>query len=74
MLKIIARGEITRRCSPGDMVNVTGIFMPQPTYGFKRSGLFQDTFIEAFEIKKEKENFREALLTAERMEHINDIR
>lgn len=40
MLKITARGEITRMCSPGDMVSVTGIFMPQPTYGFKRSGLF----------------------------------
>mmetsp|Transcript_30617 Transcript_30617/g.37807 ORF Transcript_30617/g.37807 Transcript_30617/m.37807 type:complete len:322 (+) Transcript_30617:1134-2099(+) len=74
MLKIIARGEITRRCSPGDMVNVTGIFMPQPTYGFKRSGLFQDTFIEAFEIKKEKQNFRDTLLTDDRMERVNDIR
>lgn len=47
MIKIVARGEITRKCGPGDMVSVTGIFMPQPTYGFKRSGLFQDTFIEA---------------------------
>lgn len=28
MLKIIAKGEITRRCSPGDMVSITGIFMP----------------------------------------------
>ena len=56
------------------MVSVTGIFMPQPTYGFKRSGLFQDTFVEAFEIRKEKENFRETLLTSERMERINDIR
>ena len=28
MIKIVAKGEITRRCSPGDMVSVTGIFMP----------------------------------------------
>lgn len=74
MLKITARGEITRSCTPGDMVLVTGIFMPQPTYGFKRSGLFQDTFIEAFQVQKEKKNFRETLLTEERMERVNDIR
>ena len=74
MIKIVARGEITRRCTPGDMVSVTGVFMPQPTYGFKRSGLFQDTFIEAFEIQKEKQNFKETLLTEERMERVNDIR
>jgi len=74
MLKIVARGEITRKCSPGDMVNVTGIFMPCPTYGFKRSGLFQDTFVDAFQVSKEKKNFRETLLTEERMERVNDIR
>ena len=74
MLKIVARGEITRTCSPGDMVNVTGVFMPQPTYGFRRNGLFQDTYIEAFQIEKEKKNFRETLLTEERMERVNDIR
>jgi len=74
MLKIVARGEITRGCTPGDMVTVTGIFMPQPTYGFKKSGLFQDTFVEAYKIEKEKKNFRETLLTEERMERIFDIK
>ena len=74
MIKVVAKGEITRRCSPGDMVSVTGIFMPQPSYGFKRTGLFQDTFVEAFEIMKEKQNFRETILTEERMERVNDIR
>ena len=74
MLKITAKGEITRKCTPGDMVTVTGVFMPQPTYGFKRSGLFQDTYIEAMEIHKEKQNFKETLLTEERMERVNDIR
>lgn len=74
MLKIVARGEITRGCTPGDMVTVTGIFMPQPTYGFKRSGLFQDTFLEAYKIEKEKKNFRETFLSEERMERVFDIK
>ena len=47
-LKIIAKGEITRKCSPGDMVTVTGVFMPQQFYGFRRAGLYQDTFLDAF--------------------------
>lgn len=74
MLKIVALGEISRKCTPGDMVSVSGLFLPQPSYGYRRTGLFQETYIEAFEIKKEKENFRETLLTTERMERINDIR
>ena len=39
-IKIQAKGEITRKCSPGDMVTVTGIFMPAPFYGFRRPGLY----------------------------------
>ena len=74
MMKVIAKGEITRKCAPGDMVQITGTFMPAPSYGFKRAGLFQDTFIEAFEIAKEKQNFKETLVSPERLEQVNDIR
>lgn len=73
-IKILARGEMTRKCSPGDMTTITGIFTPQPFYGFRRGGLSQDTFIEAFEIVKDKQNFKETLLNAERMERVMDIR
>jgi hypothetical protein len=30
------------------MVTITGIFMPSPFYGFKKAGLYQDTYLEAF--------------------------
>jgi len=53
-IKVICKGEVTRKCSPGDMVSVTGIFMPSPFYGYRRGGLHQDTFLEAFDIVKDK--------------------
>jgi hypothetical protein len=28
-------GDNTRRCSPGDIVNITGIFLPVPISGFR---------------------------------------
>ena len=73
-LKIIAKGEITRKCSPGDMVTVTGVFMPQQFYGFRRAGLYQDTFLDAFQIAKDKQNFKETYLSEEKLERISDIR
>jgi DNA replication licensing factor MCM7 len=38
-------GDNTRRCSPGDIVNLTGIFLPVPITGFRaiRAGLVSDT-------------------------------
>jgi len=48
---IIAKGVNTRRCSPGDIITVTGVYMPQPFHGFAamRTGtLTHDTYLEAF--------------------------
>lgn len=73
-MKILAKGEMTRRASPGDMVSITGIFTPQPFYGFRSTGLFQDTYMDAFEIVKDKQNFKETLLNADMMERVNDIK
>ena len=52
--KVVAKGSITRKCGPGDMVTITGVFMPSPYYGFRRPGLYQDTYLEAFQILKDK--------------------
>ncbi len=53
-LKVIAKGELTRKCTPGDIVTIQGIFMPQPFFGFRAPGLTQDTYIEAYQITKDK--------------------
>lgn len=49
-IKIKAQGEITRKCTPGDNVTITGVFMPQLFYGFRAPGLTQDTYLEAYSI------------------------
>lgn len=48
--------------------------MPQPLIGFRKAALTQDTYVEAFDIIKMKENFKETYLTPEKMERVMDIR
>lgn len=53
-LTIIAKGENTRICRPGDHVGITGAFLPVLKTGFRQAqqGLLSDTFIEAHNIAK----------------------
>lgn len=64
-IKILAKGTNTRKCGPGDIISVTGVYMPAPFVGFKavRAGLTHDTFIDAYKIVKDKQNFKESILT-----------
>jgi DNA replication licensing factor MCM7 len=73
-MKVTAKNEVTRCCGPGDIVTITGIFMPTNFYGRGRYGLHQDTFLDAFQIVKDKENFRETYLSPEIMEKVDDVR
>jgi DNA replication licensing factor MCM7 len=52
-------------CSPGDIVTITGIYLPTPFQGFQamRAGLQHDTHIEAYKITKDKVNFKEFMLS-----------
>jgi len=75
-LKVIAKGVNTKKCGPGDYVTITGVYMPAPFQGFAamRAGLAHDTFLEAFSISKDKQNFRESYLSEENLERVQDIR
>ena len=72
-LKLQAKGLMVGKCSPGDIVQVTGIHMPSPYTGFKgmRAGLIHDTYIECFEILKEKKTYKEYSITEEMLQQIN---
>lgn len=52
----MAKGVVTKRCSPGDIITITGCYMPAPFVGFMamKAGLSHDTFLEAFRITKDK--------------------
>lgn len=74
-MQIIARGPVTRQCSPGDIVQVTGIYMPSPAQGHMafKTGLNHDVHIEAYKIVKDKHNFKEFMLSDERMGKVREI-
>jgi DNA replication licensing factor MCM7 len=76
-MSIIAKGTNTRRCAPGDIITVTGVYMPSPFHGFAamRSGtLTHDTYLEAFQVQKDKQNYKESFLTDATLEKVYDLK
>jgi DNA replication licensing factor MCM7 len=69
-------GPITRTVSPGDVVDISGIFLPIPYTGFKavRAGLLTDTLLEAQYIEKKIKQYSAIESTAEIEEKINRLR
>lgn len=47
-VQVRAFGDMTRRCVPGDIVSVSGMFLPSPFAGFRaiRAGLTADVYLE----------------------------
>ncbi len=48
-MTIHLRGDMTRTAGPGDIITVTGIYLPQPSHGFRaiRVGLLTTTYLDA---------------------------
>ncbi|XP_024527474.1 DNA replication licensing factor MCM7 isoform X1 [Selaginella moellendorffii] len=64
-MTINIRGELTRQLGPGDLVEISGIFLPVPFTGFRaiRAGLVADTYLEAMSIKHTKKRYEEYVLS-----------
>jgi DNA replication licensing factor MCM7 len=72
-MNIVVNGVNTRRCGPGDIITVTGVYMPLPFHGFAamRTGMLtHDTYLEAFQIQKDKQNYKESFLTEAALERV----
>ena len=71
-LTAVVKGELVRQVSPGDIIEMTGIFLPKPYTGFKamRAGLVANTFLEAMHIKQHKKKYSQYVITAEMQERI----
>lgn len=56
---IRCHGEVTRSCTPGDVVVISGVFLATRAEGFKalKSGLQAETYVEAFKIERTKQNY-----------------
>ncbi|NP_001308946.1 DNA replication licensing factor MCM7-like protein [Solanum lycopersicum] len=66
------RGELTRKVSPGDVVELSGIFLPMPYTGFRamRAGLIADTYLEAMSVNHFKKKYEDYELTGDEEEQI----
>ena len=70
-LTIVARGELTRCVTAGDIVSLSGIFMPKPFTGYRRirAGLISDPYVEATHIERHKKNYSDMVELSEDMEN-----
>lgn len=75
-MTVHVRGELTRQCAPGDIVTISGIFLPTPYSTGSRSraaGLLADTFLEAMKVIKFKKSYSNYILTPELLEKVNEL-
>ena len=65
-IKISCFGSTTRKCTPGDMIIVTGVYLPRMLDDARlKNKMIHDTYIEAFKIEKEKKNYQETKINPE---------
>ncbi|KAL8138958.1 hypothetical protein V2J09_004959 [Rumex salicifolius] len=69
------RGELTRKVAPGDVVELSGIFLPIPYTGFRamRAGLVADTYLEAMSVTHFKKRYEEYELRDDEEEKISQL-
>lgn len=60
-------GDRCRQLTPGDIANVSGVFLPMPYTGFRalRAGLLTDTYLDAQYVHRLKKQYDEIALTTE---------
>ncbi|KAE9578848.1 DNA replication licensing factor mcm7 [Colletotrichum fructicola] len=75
-LTVLCYGTSVRKVNPGDVVDISGIFLPTPYTGFKamRAGLLTDTFLEAHHIVQHKKAYSEMIVDAKLVRRIDQYR
>ncbi|KAI1843303.1 hypothetical protein JX265_007777 [Neoarthrinium moseri] len=63
-LTVMCYGSTVRQINPGDVVDISGIFLPTPYTGFQamRAGLLTDTYVEAHHIAQHKKAYDEMVI------------
>lgn len=63
-LTVLCHGTLVRQINPGDVVDISGIFLPTPYTGFKamKAGLLTDTYVEAHHILQHKKAYSEMIV------------
>ncbi|KAK8020815.1 DNA replication licensing factor mcm7 [Apiospora arundinis] len=63
-LTVMCYGSTVRKINPGDVVDISGIFLPTPYTGFQamKAGLLTDTYVEAHHIIQHKKAYDEMVI------------
>ncbi|CAF3442804.1 hypothetical protein SNK03_008445 [Fusarium graminearum] len=63
-LTVFCYGTLVRQINPGDVVDISGIFLPTPYTGFKamKAGLLTDTYLEAHHVLQHKKAYSEMIV------------
>eukprot|EP00310_Coccolithus_braarudii_P013273 CAMPEP_0183353098 /NCGR_PEP_ID=MMETSP0164_2-20130417/32739_1 /TAXON_ID=221442 /ORGANISM="Coccolithus pelagicus ssp braarudi, Strain PLY182g" /LENGTH=732 /DNA_ID=CAMNT_0025525717 /DNA_START=72 /DNA_END=2270 /DNA_ORIENTATION=- len=61
LMTVHLTGELTRSCSAGDVVTVSGVFLPTVSTGFKQlhAGLVTDTYLKAMSVEAHKKSYHD---------------
>ncbi|KAM0332398.1 hypothetical protein ACHAQA_002678 [Verticillium albo-atrum] len=75
-LTVLCYGSSVRKVNPGDVVDISGIFMPTPYTGFKamKAGLLTDTYLEAHYILQHKKAYSEMIIDPALVQRIEQYR
>ncbi|XP_020686871.1 DNA replication licensing factor MCM7 [Dendrobium catenatum] len=74
-LTVHLRGELTRKVAPGDVVELSGIFLPIPYTGFRamRAGLIADTYLEIMSVTHFKKKYEDYELSEDEQKQIEGL-
>jgi DNA replication licensing factor MCM7 len=75
-LTVLCYGSVVRQINPGDVVDISGVFLPTPYTGFKamRAGLLTDTYLEAHHIVQHKKAYSEMIVDPSLVRRIEKYR
>lgn len=75
-LTVLCHGSLVRKISPGDVVDISGIFLPTPYTGFQamKAGLLTDTYLEAHHIHQHKKAYSEMIVDPRLVQRIDKYR
>ncbi|EGV59938.1 DNA replication licensing factor MCM7 [Yamadazyma tenuis] len=74
-LTIHVNGDLVRCLNPGDVADISGIFLPSPYTGFKalRAGLLTETYLEAQHVYQHKKQYESLEITPAIEAKIQDL-
>mmetsp|Transcript_6802 Transcript_6802/g.18506 ORF Transcript_6802/g.18506 Transcript_6802/m.18506 type:complete len:732 (-) Transcript_6802:4077-6272(-) len=75
-MTVQVKGSLTRTVGPGDVVVVSGIFLPKAFTGFKaiNAGLVANTYVEAMSVTRSKFRYSDSSASAEVMSTLHRYR